>query len=202
MLPGSSRTVGAGASAGMTGPAQVSFGRDGDTLVVTERGLYAPTNRMIDTWVLNHDGMANAGSSASLSGFRMQPPWQPRAFGVGNDKITLIEGLVSQRANELTVQPGAVSYALDVSAVLAAHALKVNARTRGNHPKAEGWRFGPGSPVCFPVILWPAQTRSRVAPGRKSRSQLQTDDRRIPARWRRFVWTGIALEATAQTAKN
>ncbi len=58
MLPGSSRTVGEGASAGMTGPAQVSFGRDGDTLVVTERGLNAPTNTMIDTWVLDQDGMA------------------------------------------------------------------------------------------------------------------------------------------------
>lgn len=58
MLPGSSRTVGVGGSAGKTGPAQVSFSRDGDTLVVTERGLNAPTNMMIDTWVLDHDGLA------------------------------------------------------------------------------------------------------------------------------------------------
>jgi 6-phosphogluconolactonase (cycloisomerase 2 family) len=58
MLPGSSRTVGEGASAGLTGPAGVAFGRDGDELVVTERGLNAPTNTMIDTWVLDQDGMA------------------------------------------------------------------------------------------------------------------------------------------------
>ena len=58
MLPGSSQTVGEGAIAGKTGPAQVSFGRDGDTLVVTERGLTAPTSMMIDTWIVDHSGMA------------------------------------------------------------------------------------------------------------------------------------------------
>lgn len=58
MLPGSSRTVGVGSIAGKTGPAQVSFGRGGDTLIVTERGLNAPTNMMIDTWVLDQDGLA------------------------------------------------------------------------------------------------------------------------------------------------
>jgi 6-phosphogluconolactonase len=49
MLPGSSRPL----SAASTTPTQVSFSRDGDSLVVTEK-----IAGMIDTWQLGHDGMA------------------------------------------------------------------------------------------------------------------------------------------------
>ena len=49
MLPGSSRPL----SAASTTPTQVSFSRDGDALVVTEK-----ITGLIDTWLLGHDGMA------------------------------------------------------------------------------------------------------------------------------------------------
>jgi 6-phosphogluconolactonase (cycloisomerase 2 family) len=49
MLPGSSRPL----SAASTTPTQVSFSRDGDALVVTEK-----ITGMIDTWQVGHDGMA------------------------------------------------------------------------------------------------------------------------------------------------
>lgn len=49
MLPGSSRPL----SADKTTPTQVSFGRGGDALVVTERDT-----GVIDTWLLDQDGMA------------------------------------------------------------------------------------------------------------------------------------------------
>ena len=49
MLPGSTRSL----SAASTTPTQVSFSRDADTLIVTEK-----ISGMIDTWTLEHDGMA------------------------------------------------------------------------------------------------------------------------------------------------
>jgi 6-phosphogluconolactonase len=49
MLPGSSRPL----SAASTTPTQVSFSRDGDALVVTEK-----VTGLIDTWLVGHDGMA------------------------------------------------------------------------------------------------------------------------------------------------
>lgn len=49
MIPGSSRPL----SKGRTTPTQISFSRDGDALVVTEK-----ITGLIDTWVVGHDGMA------------------------------------------------------------------------------------------------------------------------------------------------
>ena len=59
MLPGSSRPL----SAASTTPTQVSFSRDGDALVVTEK-----ITRLIDTWLVGHDGMATNPSNVHVGG--------------------------------------------------------------------------------------------------------------------------------------
>jgi 6-phosphogluconolactonase len=69
MLPGSSRSL----SAASTTPTQVSFSRDGDNLVVTEK-----IAGLIDTWVLEHDGMATNHQI-----FMSEGVW-PFGFAVGH----------------------------------------------------------------------------------------------------------------------
>jgi len=116
MLPDSSRTVGIGANAGMTGPAQVSFGRGGDTLVVTERGLNAPTNTMIDTWVLDHDGMATnhqvfssgAGGNFGFAVGRGNRLFVSEAAG-GMMNASAVSSYVLSDAGHLTVIDSSVS---------------------------------------------------------------------------------------------
>jgi 6-phosphogluconolactonase len=77
LLPGSSRPL----SAATTTPTQVSFSRDGDTLVVTEK-----ITGMIDTWQLGHDGMAMDHQI-----FTSEGTW-PFGFAVGRgDRLFISE---------------------------------------------------------------------------------------------------------------
>lgn len=76
-LPGSTR----GLSTANTGPGQVSFTHDGDTLIVTER-----TANLIDTFTLGDDGLATSHQIFTSSGAT------PFGFAVGrNDRIFVSE---------------------------------------------------------------------------------------------------------------
>ena len=77
MLSGSSRAL----SADKTTPTQVSFSRGGDALVVTERDT-----SVIDTWVVDHDGMATDHQMFASIGI-----W-PFGFAVGRgDRLFVSE---------------------------------------------------------------------------------------------------------------
>jgi 6-phosphogluconolactonase len=69
-LPDSTRSL----SAGNTGPAQVSFSRDGETLVVTER-----FTSLIDTFTVDEDGLAGAHK------LFQSPGVTPFGFDVGKE---------------------------------------------------------------------------------------------------------------------
>ena len=77
LIPGSSRVL----SAASTTPTQVSFSRDGDALVVTEK-----ITGLIDTWLLGHDGMATDHQAFTSVGI-----W-PFGFAVGHgDRLFVSE---------------------------------------------------------------------------------------------------------------
>jgi 6-phosphogluconolactonase (cycloisomerase 2 family) len=75
-LPGSTQNLLGGATAG---PAQVSFNSDGSALVVTEKG----TN-LIDTFVLNENGIAQPGVSFTSSGT------VPFGFAFTHDNVAVV----------------------------------------------------------------------------------------------------------------
>src|SRR5882672_5983204 len=88
-----------------TGPAQVSFTRDGDVLVVTER-----LSNMIDTFTLGEDGLAGARKSFQ------SPGATPFGFDVGRkNRIFVSEAAGSASSyevsedGELSVITGAAS---------------------------------------------------------------------------------------------
>ena len=99
MLPGSSRPL----SASNTGPAQVSFSRDGDTLIVTERAT-----SLIDTWVLGRDGMASEHQTMTSVGTT------PYGFAVGRGNRVFVSEAAGGAANASS----ASSYALSDMGVL------------------------------------------------------------------------------------
>ena len=84
MLPGSSRPL----SAASTTPTQVSFSRDGDLLVATEK-----ITGMIDTWVLGHDGMAT-----NHQVFMSEGVW-PFGFAVGRGNRIFVSEADAGAAN-------------------------------------------------------------------------------------------------------
>jgi 6-phosphogluconolactonase (cycloisomerase 2 family) len=106
MLPGSSRPL----SADSTVPTQVSFSRDGDALVVTERNT-----SLIDTWVLGHDGMAMDHQTVASEGI-----W-PFGFAVGRGNRLFVSEAAMGAANGSSVS----SYQLSDSGGLAVISGKV-----------------------------------------------------------------------------
>jgi 6-phosphogluconolactonase (cycloisomerase 2 family) len=84
LLPGSSRPL----SAASTTPTQVSFSRDGDLLVATEK-----ITGMIDTWVLGHDGMAT-----NHQVFMSEGVW-PFGFAVGRGNRIFVSEADAGAAN-------------------------------------------------------------------------------------------------------
>jgi 6-phosphogluconolactonase len=88
MLPGSSRPL----SAASTTPTQVSFSRDGDALVVTEK-----IAGLIDTWLLGHDGMATDHQVFMSVGI-----W-PFGFAVGRGNRLFISEAAAGAANGSSV---------------------------------------------------------------------------------------------------
>jgi 6-phosphogluconolactonase (cycloisomerase 2 family) len=87
-LPDSTRML----SADNTGPAQVSFTRDGGTLVVTER-----LTGLIDTFVVEDDGLA-----ASLNTFQSAGT-TPFGFDVGRENLLFVSEAGSGSASSYTV---------------------------------------------------------------------------------------------------
>jgi 6-phosphogluconolactonase len=106
MLPGSSRPL----SAASTTPTQVSFSRDGDALVVTEK-----IAGLIDTWLLRHDGMAMDHQTFTSVGI-----W-PFGFAVGRGERLFISEAAAGAANASSVS----SYELSDSGSLAVISGKV-----------------------------------------------------------------------------
>ena len=106
MLPGSSRPL----SAASTTPTQVSFSRDGDALVVTEK-----IAGLIDTWLLGHDGMAMDHQM-----FMSVGTW-PFGFAVGRGNRLFISEAAAGAANGSSVS----SYELSDSGGLAVISGKV-----------------------------------------------------------------------------
>jgi 6-phosphogluconolactonase len=106
MLPGSSRPL----SAASTTPTQVSFSRDGDALVVTEK-----IAGLIDTWLLGHDGMA-----MDHQAFMSVGTW-PFGFAVGRGNRLFISEAAAGAANGSSVS----SYELSDSGGLAVISGKV-----------------------------------------------------------------------------
>jgi 6-phosphogluconolactonase (cycloisomerase 2 family) len=106
MLPGSSRSL----SAASTTPTQVSFSRDGDALVVTEK-----ITGLIDTWLLGHDGMA-----MDYQMFISEGTW-PFGFAVGRGNRLFISEAAAGAANGSSVS----SYQLSDSGGLAVISGKV-----------------------------------------------------------------------------
>jgi 6-phosphogluconolactonase (cycloisomerase 2 family) len=84
MLPGSSRPL----SAASTTPTQVSFSRGGDALVVTEK-----ISGMIDTWLVEHDGMAT-----NHQVFMSEGVW-PFGFAVGRGNRIFVSEAAAGAAN-------------------------------------------------------------------------------------------------------
>jgi 6-phosphogluconolactonase len=106
MLPGSSRPL----SAASTTPTQVSFSRDGDELVVTEK-----VAGVIDTWLVGHDGMASDQQMFASVGI-----W-PFGFAVGRGNRLFISEAAAGAANGSSVS----SYELSDSGGLAVISGKV-----------------------------------------------------------------------------
>ncbi len=100
-LPDSTRSL----SGGNTGPAQVGFTRDGDTLIVTER-----QTSLIDTFVVGDDGLATSQKTFQSVGAT------PFGFDVGRDDRLFVSeagnstasSYVVSRDGELEVITGAV----------------------------------------------------------------------------------------------
>ena len=112
MLAGSSRTL----SAANTGPAQVSFSRDGDTLVVTEKGT-----SLIDTWVLDHDGMAMDHKTAASSGAT------PYGFAAGRGNRLFVSEAAGGAANASSVSSYTLSDAGSLAVITASAATEQTA---------------------------------------------------------------------------
>jgi 6-phosphogluconolactonase (cycloisomerase 2 family) len=91
-LPGSTRAL----SADNTGPAQVSFTRDGGTLVVTER-----LTSLIDTFAVEDDGSAENRKSFQSAGTT------PFGFDVGRENRLFISEAASGSASSYTVSEDA-----------------------------------------------------------------------------------------------
>jgi 6-phosphogluconolactonase len=106
MLPGSSRSL----SAASTTPTQVSFSRDGDALVVTEK-----ITGLIDAWLLGHDGMA-----MDYQMFMSVGTW-PFGFAVGRGNRLFISEAAAGAVNGSSVS----SYELSDSGGLAVISGKV-----------------------------------------------------------------------------
>jgi 6-phosphogluconolactonase len=106
MLPGSSRPL----SAASTTPTQVSFSRDGDALVVTEK-----IAGLIDTWLVGHDGMASDHQTFTSVGI-----W-PFGFAVGRQDRLFISEAAAGAPNGSSVS----SYELSDSGGLAVISGKV-----------------------------------------------------------------------------
>jgi 6-phosphogluconolactonase (cycloisomerase 2 family) len=106
MLPGSSRAL----SAASTTPTQVSFSRDGEELVVTEK-----ITGMIDTWVLEHDGMAT-----NHQVFMSEGTW-PFGFAVGRGNRLFVSEAAAGAPDGSSVS----SYGLSDAGVLSVISGKV-----------------------------------------------------------------------------
>jgi len=88
LIPGSARAL----SAASTTPTQVSFNRDGDALVVTEK-----ITGLIDTWLLGRDGLANDHQVFTSVGV-----W-PFGFAVGHGDRLFISEAAAGAANGSSV---------------------------------------------------------------------------------------------------
>ena len=88
LIPGSARAL----SAASTTPTQVSFNRDGDALVVTEK-----ITGLIDTWLLGHDGMATDHQIFTSVGI-----W-PFGFAVGHGNRLFISEAAAGAADGSSV---------------------------------------------------------------------------------------------------
>ena len=95
-LAGSTQNLPGGASAG---PAQVAFSPNGEVLVVTEKG----TN-LIDTFVVNENGVAQPGVSVPSSG------GTPFGFVFGHDDIAIVSDAANSALTSYKVlDSGAIS---------------------------------------------------------------------------------------------
>lgn len=104
MLPGSSRPL----SAASTTPTEVSFSRDGDLLVVTEK-----ITGMIDTWVIGQDGMA-----ANHQVFMSEGVW-PFGFAVGRGNRIFVSEADAGVANASSASSYALSDSGDLKVISA-----------------------------------------------------------------------------------
>lgn len=89
-LPDSTRTL----SASNTGPAQVSFARDGDTLIVTER-----STSLIDTFAIDDDGLAGTHKTFQSVGAT------PFGFDVGREGRLFVSEAKNSTASSYSVSP-------------------------------------------------------------------------------------------------
>jgi 6-phosphogluconolactonase (cycloisomerase 2 family) len=128
-LPDSSRAL----SGDNTGPAQVSFSRDGGTLIVTER-----LTGLIDTFAVGDDGLADGRKSFQSVGTT------PFGFDVGRDRLFVSEagtGSASSYAisedGDLSVVSGAVPTTQSAPCWLLASRMALSSALR----TAEGIRF-------------------------------------------------------------
>ena len=93
-LPDSSRSL----SGDNTGPAQISFTRDGDTLVVTERA-----SNLIDTFTVGDDGLAMDHKTFQSAGTT------PFGFDVGRENRLFVSEAAGGAANASSASSYAVS---------------------------------------------------------------------------------------------
>jgi 6-phosphogluconolactonase len=89
-LPDSTRAL----SASNTGPAQVSFTRDGDNLIVTER-----LTSLIDTFVVDDDGLAGSHKTFQSAGAI------PFGFDVGRNDRVFVSEAQNSTASSYSVSP-------------------------------------------------------------------------------------------------
>jgi 6-phosphogluconolactonase len=102
MIPGSSRPL----SKGSTTPTQVSFSRDGDALVVTEK-----ITGVIDTWLVGPDGLAMDAQMFMSVGV-----W-PFGFAVGHGERVFVSEADAGAANKSSVSSYQLSDSGDLSVI-------------------------------------------------------------------------------------
>ena len=101
-LPGSTRTL----SGDNTGPAQIAFTQDGETLVVTERA-----SNLIDTFAVGDDGLATDHKVFASVGAT------PFGFAVGREDRLFVSEAAGGLANASSATAYAVSEAGDLSVI-------------------------------------------------------------------------------------
>lgn len=93
-------------SAAFTKPAQVSFNRDGDVLIVTEQ-----TTSLIDVFDVNDDGLANEGKAFNSAGV------QPFGFNFGSKNRLFVSEAAGGMANASSISSYKLSDESDLDVI-------------------------------------------------------------------------------------